>query len=303
MALANQLTQSSAVTLGCVVVWSDNCGGSVYLERKNTFLEFTTDENKAIKRGAYPRSASADSHFRSSGRSLQSTAPPTNRSSSPSNRSIEWSSDNEANHCISPSGSISTTASTLSGRWADATWDHCESQGCFTTMPAKSPMLPCVNESQNEMRAHVVKPRAKGEAASPVKTSRKHNLKKLNKGGAVAKDAVTTLMIRGIPCSFTQEALFARMDDAGLKDKFDFFYLPRDGNRNSNLGYAFINFVDPYYAELCTTTFEGVPLAPGRSQKVCMVAPADIQGLPSLWKHFRRTAVSRGVHGPMFLKV
>lgn len=169
------------------------------------------------------------------------------------------------------------------------------------TMPVKMAVLPCVNEGQNEKPW--VKPHgAKGETASQVRP-RKHNLKKLNKGGAVSKDGVTTLMVRGIPCSFSQEALIALLDDAGLKNKYDFFYLPRDGNRNSNLGYAFINFVDPYSAEICTNSFEGVPLAPGRSQKFCMVAPADIQGLPNLWKHFRRTAVSRGAHGPMFLQV
>eukprot|EP00746_Dinoflagellata_sp_MGD_P117805 gnl/MRDRNA2_/MRDRNA2_53754_c0_seq1.p1 gnl/MRDRNA2_/MRDRNA2_53754_c0~~gnl/MRDRNA2_/MRDRNA2_53754_c0_seq1.p1 ORF type:complete len:291 (+),score=52.12 gnl/MRDRNA2_/MRDRNA2_53754_c0_seq1:90-962(+) len=290
MVLGNQYVMSAAVSMDPVVVWSDNDAGRVYLEKKNTFLEFSTEESKALKRGAYPRSASADSHFHSSGRSLQSTAPPTNRSSSPSNRSM-WSSENEAHRiaeCVSPSSTVSTSASIRDYEYP------------LMTMPAKMAALPCVNESQNE------KPRkphgAKGETASQVRP-RKHNLKKLNRGGAVSKDAVTTLMIRGIPCSFSQEALIALLDDAGLKAKYDFFYLPRDGNRNSNLGYAFINFVDPYSAEICTNALEGVPLAPGRSQKFCMVAPADIQGLPSLWKHFRRTAVSRGAHGPMFLQV
>jgi hypothetical protein len=111
----------------------------------------------------------------------------------------------------------------------------------------------------------------------------------------------TTMMIRGIPCSFSQEALMSRMDEIGLKGKYDFFYLPFDSNKNANLGYCFINFVDQESVDRCTAAFKGVALAPYRSAKTCKVVPATIQGLPSLWAHFRNTAVSRGSRGPMFL--
>merc|ERR1719321_1096629 len=161
----------------------------------------------------------------------------------------------------------------------------------MTMMPMMPPMSPCVSESPNQMHPHVVKPRSpKGEAANHAKPSKKHQLKNLNKGAATLTEEITTLMIRGIPCSYTQEALLALMDDAGLKSKYNFFYLPRDRNRSSNLGYAFINFCDQQSAELCTATFEGVPLSPDRSKKSLMISPADIQGLPSLRKH----AVSEG---------
>jgi RNA recognition motif-containing protein len=162
-------------------------------------------------------------------------------------------------------------------------------------------MPTCINESEQETQPQVVKPRnPKGEGVTHGKAAKKQDLKKFNKG-AVNNNIATTLMIRGIPCSFSQEALITLIDDAGLKDKYNFFYLPRDGNRNSNLGYAFINFVDQPSADLCTQAFRGVPLAPARSSKTCMVSPGDIQGLPALWKHFRRTAVTRSSHGPMFL--
>merc|ERR1719217_1686397 len=164
--------------------------------------------------------------------------------------------------------------------------------------------MPYVDESLNEGEPQVVKPPRdlKGGALQAGKAAKKHDLKKFNKN-AVNKEAATTLMVRGIPCSFSQEALLQLIDNAGLQGKYNFFYLPRDGNRSSNLGYAFINFVDHQSAELCTNTFKGVPLAPARSMKTCMISPGDIQGLPALWKHFRRTAVSRGSHGPMFIKV
>jgi hypothetical protein len=165
------------------------------------------------------------------------------------------------------------------------------------------PMPPCANNNQKEMHPRVVGPRPKGETAIGVKPTKKQDLKKLNKVAADATEEPTTLMIRGIPCSLSQEALLSLIDNAGLKGKYDFFYLPRDGNRSSNLGYAFINFVDPQSAEFCTATFKGVPLVPARSKKTCTISPGDIQGLPSLWKHFRCTAVRRGSRGPMFLKV
>lgn len=143
----------------------------------------------------------------------------------------------------------------------------------------------------------------KGESAVQAKPGKKKDAKKLNKSGTVPAEEVTTLMIRGIPCSFSQQALTSMLNDAGLKDKYDFFYLPRDGQKNSNLGYAFVNFVDVKSAEHCSTLFEGVQLDPFRSPKTCRISPGAIQGLPGLWDHFRNTAVSCGSNGPQFLNV
>lgn len=142
------------------------------------------------------------------------------------------------------------------------------------------------------------------ETACQVKPTKSEGRKKnLNKQTPTNE---TTVMIRGIPCSITQEVLMAFLDCAGLKGQYNFFYLPTDTNRNervTNLGYAFVNFVNQQSADLCKASFEGVRLAPERSLKKCAISPADIQGLPSLKKHFCRTLVSRGTHGPMFLKV
>lgn len=172
-------------------------------------------------------------------------------------------------------------------------------------MPMMTPVSPGGSESPNQMLPRVVKPQSsQGEAVSHGRPAKNKQLKNLNnKFAALPVEEVTTLMIRGIPCSFTQESLLALIDEAGLKGKYNFFYLPRDRNRSSNLGYAFINFCDQQSAELCTATFEGVPLSPDRSKKSLMISPADIQGLPSLRKHYNGTAVSRGSHGPMFFKV
>merc|ERR1719379_2044049 len=114
MALKSHYTMSEAATIAPIVLWSDQCSGNLYLSKKNTFFDFYTDENKAIKRSALPRSASADSHFKYSDEGTQSPASPTRRSDSPSNRSM-WSSDNDAHQhheeCASPGSSTSTRAS------------------------------------------------------------------------------------------------------------------------------------------------------------------------------------------------
>jgi hypothetical protein len=150
--------------------------------------------------------------------------------------------------------------------------------------------MPCVQE-QEDMSPTVVRPHL---------PSKKLDLREANSEPVTE---ITTLMIRGIPCSFSQDTLMKLIDNVGLKAKYDFFYLPRAGNHGSNLGYAFVNFVDAQCAEHFVATFNGVPLDPARSMKICTVSPGDIQGLGNLRKHFRRTAVSRGSRGPVFLKV
>jgi len=342
----NQFTSmSAAASVAPIVLWSDRCQGNLYLAGKNTFLEFYTDEHKAIKSRALPRSASADSHFHryafsaevdghegspqvkvkasrsKSFASMQSTATPdTDRSTSPSNRSFSDDMETIRNPELqspvpSPCGDamryplslMATIDSPGSTNWHDITnWeaDNYDVSGYDGYSP------PMMNANEQEVQEpQVVKARntqkkgVSGETTSQVKHARKHDLKKLSKAAPNATDEITTLMIRGIPCSFSQEALLSLIDGAGLQGKYNFFYLPRDGNRSSNLGYAFINFVNQAAAEHCTNTFKGVPLAPVRSKKSCTVSPAEIQGLAHLWKHFRNTAVSRGSRGPMFLKV
>jgi hypothetical protein len=181
----------------------------------------------------------------------------------------------------------------------------------ITMMHMMMPMPPCVNESQMEMQPQVVKPRngnvswceafnvssrsyTASATGSHVKPAKKQDLKKLNRAAAVPLGDATTLMIRGIPCTFSQEALIGFIENAGLIGKYNFFYLPRSNNRSSNLGYCLINFVDQESAELCTAAFKGVRLDPAQSMKTCTISPADIQGLANLWKHSKGSVVSLG---------
>jgi len=320
-------TFSAAACVAPIVLWSEHSEGNVYLAGKNTFLEFYTDEKKAIKRNACARSASCDSSFKeiasSGGRS---TAPSTNWSPSQSLRSFGNSESDSKSRQTSPDDNNNAHANYQcqgGSQYYDASYDTYDAtnydvagpgandnyglagpekpQACTTSggypvmmmpvsiMPNGSiMMMPGVTEQDMQSQPKVVKP------------PKKQDLKELN---TEPVEEVTTLMVRGIPCSFSQDTLMKLIDDAGLQGKYDFFYLPRAGKNGSNLGYAFINFTDKAGADHCMASFNGVPLDPSRSTKVCAIAPGDIQGLANLRKHFRRTAVSRGSRGPVFLKV
>jgi hypothetical protein len=418
-------TFSAAASVAPIVLWPGQPGqdgsGNVYLSAKNTFLEFYTDEKKAIKRNAATRSASCDHSSAAERGSGKSTADTTTRTPSPSSRSLN-SSDGNAMHSpdVTPRGThknhhyhdakFDHSAGDIDYRYFDANYGaahrnnnyqyhnaqhyhdanyanfnggngncegpypmnnyepgypmkgngkgqnkavypmkgHGKGQDKYETvyqmkghgkgqdnyeggypikghgkgqdnyeggypmmmvpmmMPAT--MIPGVNQPEQKMtkprpqhgqmpasepEPQVVKPRGKASVA-------KKDLKDLNTEPVTE---ITTLMFRGIPCSFSQDTLMKTIDQIGLKGKYNFFYLPRAGNNGSNLGYAFINFVDEPAAEQCMAAFNGVPLDPTRSTKTCTISQADIQGLANLRKHFRRTAVSRGSRGPVFLKV
>lgn len=289
---------SAAAAVAPIKLWNESCEGSVYVAGKNTFLEFYNDDNKAIKRSGYARSASVDSHITCarcvSGYSTATHTPtntPTNRSSSPSNHSQSSASGFKAD-------AMKCSSTPLNTDLQSPEFTPRQPFGYHPALSVTPLMMPLEYESAQERPAPVVvKPITKSERLA----SKKQDLKKF-KAEDFPEEEITTLMVRGIPCSFSQENMMKIIDIAGLKGQYNFFYLPRAGNNGSNLGYAFINFVDHVSAEKFTVTFNGCPLDPSRSTKICTISAGDIQGLANLRKHFRRTAVSRGCRGPVFLK-
>jgi len=111
--------------------------------------------------------------------------------------------------------------------------------------------------------------------------------------GAVMQghDERTTVMLKNVPNKYSKAALLSLIDKHQCD--YDFFYLPIDFRNKCNLGYAFINFRNPRSIVAFADYFSGKKWEHFKSDKVCLVSYARIQGKESLVEHFR---TSRLVH-------
>jgi len=105
-----------------------------------------------------------------------------------------------------------------------------------------------------------------------------------------AAERRTTLMIKNIPNKYTQKMLLCTVDEYH-KGLYDFFYLPIDFKNKCNVGYAFINFIDPlsivsFYEQLHNSKWDKF-----NSEKVCEIAFARIQGKDALIAHFQNSSL------------
>jgi len=104
------------------------------------------------------------------------------------------------------------------------------------------------------------------------------------------KDRRTTLMIKNIPNKYNSLSLLEEIN-VHFKGKYDFFYLPLDFNNNCNLGFAFINFVDPLHILLFYDLFCKKKWKKFKSDKICELAYAKFQGKKELASHFEKSSV------------
>ena len=89
-------------------------------------------------------------------------------------------------------------------------------------------------------------------------------------------DRRTTLMIKNIPNKYTQRMLLNTIDES-FKGTYDFFYLPIDFKNKCNVGYAFINMVQPGYIVPFVQKFDHKKWDKFNSEKVCQISYARIQ--------------------------
>ncbi|XP_057519008.1 protein MEI2-like 4 isoform X1 [Amaranthus tricolor] len=103
-------------------------------------------------------------------------------------------------------------------------------------------------------------------------------------------DNRTTLMIKNIPNKYTSKMLLATIDEQH-RGKYDFIYLPIDFKNKCNMGYAFINMIDPLQIVAFRQTFEGRKWEKFNSEKVASLAYARIQGKAALIAHFQNSSL------------
>ncbi|KAK4227949.1 putative meiosis protein [Podospora fimiseda] len=103
-------------------------------------------------------------------------------------------------------------------------------------------------------------------------------------------DVRTTIMLRNIPNKVDQ-AMLKRIIDQSSQGKYDFLYLRIDFANNCNVGYAFINFVDPldiidFYNARANQKWNCF-----KSDKTAEISYATIQGKDCLVQKFRNSSV------------
>ena len=88
-------------------------------------------------------------------------------------------------------------------------------------------------------------------------------------------------MIRHIPNKYTSQTLLEELNTI-CKNKYDFFYLPIDNDNDCNLGYAFINFINPLHIVHFYHIFKARKWRLYKSNKECDLTFAKFQGKSEL---------------------
>lgn len=102
----------------------------------------------------------------------------------------------------------------------------------------------------------------------------------------------TTVMIRGIPKSYTQDLLLAEVMGEGLP--VDFLYLP-PGKSKSNRSYGFVNFETEEAAKVFLWCFQGHRWVLERSHKPATVGLATLQGYLQNVEFYSMQQVAKGI--------
>jgi hypothetical protein len=107
-------------------------------------------------------------------------------------------------------------------------------------------------------------------------------------------EPITTMMIRNIPGRYSQHDLMLDLKELGLAGTYDFLYMPMDKGTAANVGYAFVNFVTPAWAEACMRKFSNFRFVRHQrsSNKLATVSVAHLQGLQKNLQHYEHAAVN-----------
>ena len=97
----------------------------------------------------------------------------------------------------------------------------------------------------------------------------------------------TTVMIRHIPNRYNYQTLQNEIDVV-CKDKYDFLYLPIDSENDCNLGYAFINFINPLHIVRFYEMFKSRKWLYYNSFKECDLSFAKFQGKTALTSNYEK---------------
>ncbi|KAH6572926.1 hypothetical protein BASA60_006338 [Batrachochytrium salamandrivorans] len=107
---------------------------------------------------------------------------------------------------------------------------------------------------------------------------------------AQGKETRRTVMIRNIPNKFTQEMFISLLNETH-QGCYDFLYLRIDFKNKCNVGYAFVNFTSAEAVIRFADRFVGRVWGKFKSEKICGMGFATIQGKNALIEKFRNSSV------------
>ncbi|KAF5879639.1 putative rna recognition domain-containing protein 2 protein [Botrytis fragariae] len=139
--------------------------------------------------------------------------------------------------------------------------------------------LPVARTPQGQLRGR--------GTSNPAASHHNHvDINKINAG----LDVRTTVMLRNIPNKVDQAMLKSIVDESSF-GRYDFMYLRIDFSNDCNVGYAFINFVDPMDIIEFVLARSNQKWHRFKSDKVAEVSYATIQGRDCLIQKFRNSSV------------
>jgi RNA recognition motif-containing protein len=108
---------------------------------------------------------------------------------------------------------------------------------------------------------------------------------------------MTTVMIRNIPCKYTQEYVMEEVST--VTPNYDFLYMPPARRDGGSKGYAFVNFGDAESAALFLEKFQGHSFhRQPNSLKRAEVLYAEVQGLVKNIKFYKKCKGSKSKFQP-----
>jgi len=97
-------------------------------------------------------------------------------------------------------------------------------------------------------------------------------------------------MIQNIPNKYDQDLLLETVNK-NFVGTYDFFYLPMDFKNKCNVGYAFVNFLEPKTVIDFYNEFNDNMWPRFNSIKICKLTYARLQGKKHLVEHFKNSSL------------
>ncbi|XP_038993469.1 protein MEI2-like 1 isoform X1 [Hibiscus syriacus] len=162
------------------------------------------------------------------------------------------------------------------------------SQQIGNLFPGRNPMIsmPASVDSPNDRVRSLSHRRNESNSSNTDKKQYELDINHIIRG----EDSRTTLMIKNIPNKYTSKMLLAAIDEH-CRGTYDFIYLPIDFKNKCNVGYAFINMIDPQQIIPFYKAFNGKKWEKFNSEKVASIAYARIQGKAALITHFQNSSL------------